>query len=142
MYEWMKAFHIVFMVTWFAGLFYLPRLFVYHAMPENQASFELFKVMERRLYVMMTLGGILTAIFGLIVFFMSPMAYLGSIWFIAKLVLLLALIGYHIWCRQLVIAFREERNQHGHKWYRYFNEAPSLLLILIVILVVIKPVFG
>lgn len=139
MYDWMKAFHIIFMVTWFAGLFYLPRLFVYHAMDENRGSFELLKVMERRLYIMMTIGGTLTAVFGLIVFFMTPMAYLGSTWFILKALLLVALIAYHIWCRQLVIAFKEERNQHDHKWYRYFNEAPSLLLIIIVILVVIKP---
>jgi putative membrane protein len=139
MYEWLKALHIIFMVTWFAGLFYLPRLYVYHAMPENSSSFELFKIMERRLYIMMTIGGTLTAIFGLSLFFMAPSAYLSSIWFPLKVILLLSLIGYHIWCRQLMIAFREERNQHDHKWYRYFNEAPSLLLIVIVVLVVLKP---
>lgn len=139
MYEWLKALHIIFMVTWFAGLFYLPRLYVYHAMPENLPSFELFKVMERRLYIMMTIGGTLTAIFGLGMFFMAPMAYVSSLWFVLKAVLLVGLIGYHIWCRQLMIAFREDRNQHAHKWYRYFNEAPSLLLILIVILVILKP---
>ncbi len=138
MYEWMKALHIIFMVTWFAGLFYLPRLFVYHAMPENKASFELFKIMERRLYIMMTLGAVLTAIFGTLVFLINSNYYLSSFWFPAKLVLVSTLIAYHIWCRQLVIAFREEKNQHSHRWYRYFNEAPSLLLIGIVILVVVK----
>ena len=138
MYEWLKAFHIIFMVTWFAGLFYLPRIFVYHAMPENKASFELFKIMERRLYIMMTIGGVLTAIFGSAVFFTNSAYYLASSWFYAKLVLVSLLIGYHIWCRQLVIRFREDNNTHSHRWYRYFNEAPSLLLIAIVILVVVK----
>ena len=138
MYEWTKALHIIFMVTWFAGLFYLPRLFVYHAMPENKASFALFKVMERRLYIMMTLGGTLTAIFGITLFYSNASYYLSTFWFPAKLVLLSLLIGYHIWCRQLLIAFKEERNTHDHRWYRLFNEAPSLLLIGIVILVVVK----
>jgi len=142
MYEWMKAFHIIFMVTWFAGLFYLPRLFVYHAMPENATSFALFKVMEHRLYIMMTLGGTLTTIFGLILFFHAPSAFLSNVWFPLKLIFLAFLIGYHIWCRQLVIAFREERNTHDHRWYRYFNEAPSLLLIAIVLLVILKPSFS
>ncbi len=138
MYEWLKAFHIIFMVTWFAGLFYLPRIFVYHAMPENKASFELFKIMEHRLYIMMTIGAILTAILGSAVFLMNSQYYLASSWFYAKLVLITLLIIYHIWCRQLVIKFRENQNTHDHRWYRYFNEAPSLLLIAIVILVVVK----
>lgn len=138
MHEWTKALHIIFMVTWFAGLFYLPRLFVYHAMPENKASFKLFKIMEHRLYIMMTLGGTLTAAFGVMLFFLNSGYYLSTFWFPAKLVFLALLIGYHIWCRQLVIAFREETNTHGHRWYRWFNEAPSLLLMGIVILVVVK----
>lgn len=138
MYEWIKALHIIFMVTWFAGLFYLPRLFVYHAMPENKASFALFKIMERRLYIMMTLGATLTAIFGSTLFYLNADYYLSTFWFPAKLVLLILLISYHVWCRQLLIAFREERNLHDHRWYRLFNEAPSLLLIGIVILVVVK----
>lgn len=141
MYEWMKALHIIFMVTWFAGLFYLPRIFVYHAMPENKASFELFKVMERRLYIMMTIGGVLTALFGTIVFMLNAEYYATSFWFLAKFALVCLLIAYHIWCRQLVITFREDKNQHDHKWYRMFNEAPSILLIAIVILAVLKFTF-
>ena len=138
MYEWTKALHIIFMVTWFAGLFYLPRLFVYHSMPENSASFGLLKIMERRLYIMMTIGGTLTGIFGVTLFFLNSGYYLATFWFPAKLIFVSLLIAYHIWCRQLVIAFREEKNIHDHHWYRWFNEAPSLLLIVIVILVVVK----
>lgn len=138
MYEWTKALHIIFMVTWFAGLFYLPRLFVYHAMPENKASFELFKVMEHRLYIMMTLGGSLTIIFGLIVFFMNASYYLATFWFLAKLFMIILLIAYHIWCRQIVITFRHDNNHRSHRWYRWFNEAPTPLLMGIVIFVVVK----
>ena len=138
MYEWIKALHIIFMVTWFAGLFYLPRLFVYHAMSENKASFELFKIMEHRLYIMMTLGGGLTIIFGLGLFFLNTQYYLSTFWFPAKFVLIMGLIVYHMLCRKIVVTFRQDTNQHSHRWYRWFNEAPSVLLIGIVILVVIK----
>jgi len=138
MYEWMKALHIIFMVTWFAGLFYLPRLFVYHAMPENKTSFELFKVMEHRLYIMMTLGGVLTLIFGLILFFLNTSYYLSTFWFPAKFALVVILIVYHIVCRQIIVRFRFDKNTRSHRWYRWFNEAPSLLLMGIVILVVLK----
>jgi putative membrane protein len=138
MYEWMKALHIIFMVTWFAGLFYLPRLFVYHAMPENKTSFALFKVMEHRLYIMMTLGGVLTLILGFVLFFLNSSYYLESVWFPAKLALVGLLIAYHIICRQIVICFRLDNNTRDHRWYRYFNEVPSLLLMGIVILVVVK----
>lgn len=138
MYEWIKALHIIFMVTWFAGLFYLPRLFVYHAMPENKASFELFKIMERRLYIMMSLGGALTIIFGLTIFFMNSAYYLSTTWFPIKLVLVALLIAYHFWCRQIVITFKNDNNRRSHKWYRLFNEAPTPLLIGIVIFVVVK----
>ena len=136
-YHWIKAFHIIFMVTWFAGLFYLPRLYVYHAMDENKASFALFKVMERRLYIMMTLGAGLTLILGLILLYKhSFLLSLG--WFQLKLAALLLLFIYHYACYRLMIQFRQDENKHSHRWYRYFNEVPSLLLIAIVILVVTK----
>lgn len=135
---WLKAFHIVFVVTWFAGLFYLPRLFVYHASATDPVGIERFKVMERRLLAIMTLGGILAAAFGLAMIALSP-GFLGIAWLKLKLVLVAVLVGYHVWCRHLVKVFREDRNRHSEKWYRAFNEAPSVLLIAIVVLAVVKP---
>lgn len=135
---WLKAFHIVFVVTWFAGLFYLPRLFVYHATATDPVGIDRFKIMERRLLAIMTLGGILAAVFGLAMIVLSP-GFLGIGWLRVKLALVAALIGYHIWCQRLVRDFRTDRNQHSEHWYRLFNEAPSLLLIAIVVLAVVKP---
>ncbi len=135
----LKACHIIVMVTWFAGLFYLPRLFVYHAQcpPDDLLGKERFKVMERKLYLgIMTPGGILTLATGLY------MAYgLGDrgLWLHPKLLLVFLLVLYHLWCGGLVRAFREERNVHSHVWYRWFNEAPVLALIPVVFLVVLKP---
>lgn len=137
LYFWIKALHIIFMVTWFAGLFYLPRLYVYHAMPENKPSFELFKVMERRLFIMMTLGATLTLLFGVAIIVLNP-GLLSMGWFHAKLFFVLLLFLYHYACYRVMINFRNDQNTRSHKWYRYFNEAPSLLLIVIVILVVTK----
>ena len=135
---WLKAFHVIFVVTWFAGLFYLPRLFVYHAGSTDQISIERFKIMERRLFVMMTIGATLAAVFGVSMLVAAP-GYLSFGWLHAKLTLVLALVGYHICCYRLMLALREGRNRHSPAWYRGFNEAPSLLLIAIVILVVVKP---
>jgi len=134
---WIKTLHIVFMVTWFAGLFYLPRLFVYHAMSEDSVSCERFKVMERKLYYgIMTPGAVLTVVFGLWLW----LAYgFGGGWLHAKFALVAVLIAYHLWCGQLLRAFREDRNRHSHVWYRWFNEFPVLLLFAIVALVVVKP---
>lgn len=137
---WLKAFHIVFVVTWFAGLFYLPRLFVYHAATTDAISLDRFKIMERRLFVIMTLGAVLAIVFG-ISMLLANAAYLQQPWMHAKLTLVAALIGYHLWCHQLLRQFSRDRNSHSQRWYRWFNEAPSLLLIAIVILVVIKPGF-
>lgn len=139
MYFWIKALHIIFMVTWFAGLFYLPRLYVYHAMPENRASFELFKVMERRLFAIMTIGAILTALFGIVMLILGGGALFHAGWFHAKLFLLMLLIAYHYACYRLMLTFRADQNKREHQWYRWFNEAPSVLLIVIVILAVVKP---
>ena len=139
MYLWIKAIHIIFMVTWFAGLFYLPRLYVYHAMPENRPSYELFKVMERRLFAIMTIGAILTAIFGITMLIMGGGILFHSFWFHFKLLLIIALVAYHYACYKLMLTFRQDANTHDHKWYRWFNEAPSVLLIVIVILAVVKP---
>ncbi len=135
---WLKAFHIVFVVTWFAGLFYLPRLFVYHAGAADRALTERFAVMETRLFVMMTIGGLLAIGFGIAMVVAAP-AYLRFAWLHLKLALVLALIVYHIWCFKLMRALRLGRNVHSDRWYRTFNEVPGLLLIAIVILAVVKP---
>jgi len=139
---WVKAFHVIFMVTWFAGLFYLPRLFVYHAMSDDEISNERFKVMERKLfYGIMTPGGIVTLILGLwMLFDYALQAYTGFLWLHIKLLLIAILIGYHIYCWKLVKDFKNDQNQHSHVWYRWFNEFPVILLVAIVILVIVKPV--
>ncbi len=135
---WLKAFHIVFVVAWFAGLFYLPRLFVYHATAEDQIGVERFEVMERRLFAIMTIGAALAALFGLAMLVRAP-SLLSTGWLQVKLALVVVLLAYHVWCLRLIVAFRRRRNQHSQRWYRYFNEAPSLLLIAIVVLAVVKP---
>lgn len=135
---WFKAFHIVFVVTWFAGLFYLPRLFVYHAEAADETSRERFKIMERRLFALMTIGGSLAAVFGICMLVAAP-GLLAIDWLRAKLVLVAALIGYHVWCYRLMLTFRCDDNRRSQRWYRVFNEAPSLLLIAIVVLAVVKP---
>jgi putative membrane protein len=135
---WLKAFHIVFVVTWFAGLFYLPRLFVYHAAAEDAPSLERFAVMERRLFAIMTLGSALAVLFGVAMLVAEPL-YLQQPWLRIKLVLVGALVGYHIWCRALMQALRTGRNTHSQRWLRIFNEVPALLLIAIVVLAVVKP---
>lgn len=135
---WLKAFHIVFVVTWFAGLFYLPRLFVYHATATDPAGMERFGTMERRLFVMMTLGGVLAAVFGIAMILSAP-GLLAFAWLKLKLALVAILVGYHVWCHRLVLAFRQGTNRHSERWFRMFNEVPSLLLIAIVLLAVLKP---
>jgi protoporphyrinogen IX oxidase len=139
---WIKAFHIIFMVTWFAGLFYLPRLFVYHALANDEAGIDRFKVMERKLYYgIMLPGAVLTIVSGLWLMLAIGMdAFQGSLWLHIKLTLVLVLIGYHIWCGKLLRDFKYNRNRHSHVWYRWFNEVPVVLLIAIVILAVVKPV--
>ncbi len=134
---WIKALHISFMVTWFAGLFYLPRLFVYHAMAQDQAGIERFKIMERKLYFgIMTPGALLTIIFGLWLW----LGYgIGGGWMHAKLFFVLILVAYHAYCGKLVNDFKHDRNRHGHVFYRWFNEFPVLILFAVVILVVVKP---
>ena len=132
-----KSLHIIFMVTWFAGLFYLPRLFVYHAMSDDRQSIDRFKVMERKLfYGIMTPGGILTVGSGL--WLWLGWGFYGG-WLMAKMLLVLVLIGYHVWCGKLVADFRRDRNRHSHVWYRWFNEFPVLILVPVVFLVEMKP---
>ena len=134
---WLKAFHVVFMVTWFAGLFYLPRLFVYHADAGDAPSIERFKIMERRLFILMTIGAILTAAFGFAQILLVP-GFLSLPWMHIKLTLVVLLVVYHVWCYRLMRGFAVDANRHSSKWYRMFNEAPTLLLIGIVLLAVLK----
>ncbi len=135
---WLKALHIVFMVTWFAGLFYLPRLFVYHVSATDSVGRERFQIMERRLFAIMTLGALLTIGFGLAMLWRTP-EYLVLVWLRMKLVLVALLVIYHAWCYRLM---KELATASGRspRWYRWFNEVPGILLIAIVVLAVLKPV--
>ncbi|MBA3563518.1 MAG: CopD family protein [Gammaproteobacteria bacterium] len=137
---WLKALHIIFTVTWFAGLFYLPRLFVYHAAADDALGRVRFQTMERKLFAMMTIGAALTVVSGLallLLYWLPGLAEAG--WLHAKLALVAALVAYHLWCWKIVRDLRTERDRHSPRWFRWFNEAPSLLLIAIVILAVVKP---
>ena len=134
---WLKAFHIVFVVTWFAGIFYLPRLFIYHAAASDALSIERFQSMEKRLFGIMTIGATLALLFGVSLVIVTP-GFLQAGWLHAKLALVLLLIAYHAWCYRLMRDLRAGRKRSS-TWYRVFNEMPALLLIAIVILVVVKP---
>jgi protoporphyrinogen IX oxidase len=139
MYQWVLAFHIIAVICWFAALFYLPRLFVYHAMSEDEISIERFKVMQRKLYRgIANPSMIATIIFGLWLVTLVP-AYLNEIWFQMKVGLVLLLIGYHHMCLSHMRRLAEDRNDKTHIYFRVFNEVPVLFLVGIVILVVVKP---
>ena len=135
---WIKAWHLIFMVTWFAGLFYLPRLFVYHAGATDAEGGARFQVMERRLFAIMTIGAVLTAVFGFWLVARNP-ALLAAGWLQAKLALVLLLAAYHAWCWCLMRALAAGRNRRSPRWFRWFNELPSLLLVAIVLLAVLRP---
>lgn len=136
---WVKAFHIIAVVTWFAGLFYLPRLFVYHAMAEDSTSRERFKIMERKLYRgIMTPSMIATLVLGLWLLYLNP-AWMKMGWMHAKLTLVVLLVGYHHMCLAYMKKFAADANTKSHVFYRWFNEVPVLFLLAIVILVVVKP---
>ncbi|WP_281647643.1 protoporphyrinogen oxidase HemJ [Parendozoicomonas sp. Alg238-R29] len=139
MYLWVKAFHIISMVCWFAGIFYLPRLFVYHAETTDREGSERFKIMERKLYrgIMMP-SMILTLIFGFWLIHLIP-GYMQQGWMHAKLTLVVLLIGYHHMCGAFMKKFANDNNTRSHKFYRVFNEIPVFILLGIIILVVVKP---
>lgn len=140
---WIKGFHIIFMVTWFAGLFYLPRLFVYHAATGDCTLHEQFKVMEYKLFWFITTpGAIITITLGVWLACLYPSDILKTIdWLLLKFGLVLLLVAYHIWCGILLWRFKHGLNQYSHRWYRIFNEVPTLLLIAIVLLATLKPSF-
>ena len=135
---WLKALHVVFVVTWFAGLFYLPRLYVYHTVTTDGPGLGRFVVMERRLFFIMSVGAVLAVVFGMAMILAAP-GYLAQGWLRVKLLLVALLVGYHFWCYRLMLALRAGANPHSQRWYRWFNEAPGLFLLAIVILAVVKP---
>lgn len=137
-YSILKILHIFFVISWFAGLFYLPRIFVNHAMAEDAATRERLGQMETRLYRFVTPIGILAIACGLGLWFIFPELFAGS-WLHAKTALVAALAAYHLYCGRLLRDFAAGRNRHGHVWYRVFNEMPVFLLLAVLVLVVMKP---
>ena len=137
---WVKSFHLIAMVCWFAAIFYLPRLFVYHALSKDQISRERFNIMERKLINGIgTPSAVATIVLGAWLISYNPAYYMSSGWMHAKLTLVLLLLGYHVLCYRFMLQFRAEKNTRTHVFYRYFNEFPVLLIIAIVILVVVRP---
>ena len=136
---WLKAFHIIFMVCWFAGVFYLPRLFVYHAMSDNIAVKQQLSVMEGKLYRFVSIFAILTVVLGLGLTLLDTRYYLSAPWFHGKLLLVVSLIAYHLYCGRIVKQLATGADQRSHVFFRWFNELPVLFLFGIVILVVVKP---
>jgi putative membrane protein len=137
-YVWLKALHVAFMVTWFAGLFYLPRLFIYHAEADEARDRGRFSLMEKRLYGIMTIGAVLTALFGTALLWMNP-GLLFRGWFQLKLVLLVGMLGYHLYCRRLIRRLQKTATAEATRGLRWFNEIPVLFLLGIVVLAVAKP---
>ena len=137
---WIKAFHIISIITWFAALFYLPRLFVYHAMSKDKISIERFKVMESKLYRGIMMPSMILAIaLGTWMVVDAWEIYKTQYWLHAKLALVVPLIIYHFYCGHLLQVFKQDKNSRSDVFYRWFNEFPVLILIAIVILVVVKP---
>lgn len=133
---WVRAFHIIFVTSWFAGLFYLPRLFVNHAMVNDKATLERLTLMEHKLYRFMMPLAVLAIVFGL--WLWLGFGIMGA-WLHAKLVLVAGLVAYHLYCGKLMRDFKAGNNTRSHVWYRWFNEIPVLILFAVVILVVVKP---
>lgn len=137
---WVKALHIFFIVTWFSGLFYLPRLYVYHAMATDSISIERFKIMERKLYFgIATPGAILSLLFGGWLISFNPQGYMQMPWFHMKLGIVLLTLLYHLYLGKLLFAFARDKNTHSHMFYRILNEIPVLFLLGIIVLVVVRP---
>lgn len=137
---WVKAFHIVFMVSWFAALFYLPRLFVYHADASDETSNARFKIMERKLYYGIgTPAMVVTILLGFWLIHLLGYGILSTFWLQAKLGLVTLLVIYHLYCGKLLKDFKNDNNRHSHVWYRWFNELPVFALIGVVLLVELKP---
>ena len=138
LYLWLKALHVAFMVTWFAGLFYLPRLFIYHSEAADDLSRSRFTVMERRLFIIMTIGAVLTALFGLALLNINR-ALLNQGWFQTKLILLIGMAIYHLACRQWIQRLEAGDLPDNTRWLRWFNELPTVFLLGITFLAIVKP---
>lgn len=137
---WLKALHIFFMVAWFAGIFYLPRLFVYHSQTTSKDVQAQFKVMERRLWMFVTPFAMLTLIFGLaLIHLYGAVWFAQATWLHIKLALVIPLFGYHFYLLKLVRSFANNTNSHSHRFYRIINEVPVLVLLAVVLLAVLKP---
>jgi putative membrane protein len=136
--QWFKALHIAFMVTWFAGLFYLPRLFIYHVEAEDELSRSRFTVMEKRLFAIMTIGAVITAVFGVLLLIINP-ALLEQKWFQVKLVFLVAMVIYHWHCRRWIEKLESTTRTQDSTGLRWYNEIPVIFLLGIVLLAVLKP---
>lgn len=136
---WIKSLHIIFVVSWYAGLLYLPRLFVYHAQTDDRVGRERFKVMERKLFAIMTIGGLGAIVFGTWLLLSYWSAYSGGGWLYAKLALVLVLVIYHIYCFHLMRDFRRDCNRHSHLFFRWLNEIPAVIMVVAVVLVVVRP---
>jgi len=140
MYQWVLAFHVIAVICWFAALFYLPRLFVYHALADDEVSIERFKVMERKLYRGIANPSMMaTVALGLWLLSMAPQAYLNQGWFQLKAVLVVLLVGYHYLCLAHMKKLADGSSDKTHIYFRVFNEVPVLFLVAIVILVIVKP---
>jgi putative membrane protein len=137
-YLWIKALHIAFMVTWFAGLFYLPRLFIYHTDASDDASRGTFEIMERRLYIIMTIGAVLTTFFGLLLLYINQ-TLLSQQWFSLKLLLLAGLVVFHFRCRRWIVILKSGQFPADTRWLRWFNEIPVIFLLGIIMLAIVKP---
>ncbi|MEJ1353792.1 MAG: CopD family protein [Candidatus Sedimenticola sp. (ex Thyasira tokunagai)] len=138
---WVKAGHLIFLISWYVGLFYLPRLFVHHAMSEDSATRERLEIMERKLFWFVTPWALLTIILGFVLAWSYGWtAFEMMHWLQLKIFLVAILIGYHVWCWKLMLQFRNsDSNPHSHVWFRWFNEFPLLILVATVLLVVLKP---
>jgi putative membrane protein len=138
LYPWLKALHVAFMVTWFAGLFYLPRLFIYHTEASDDASRKRFVIMERRLFIIMTIGAALTGLFGFALLTINQ-ALMSQGWFQLKLLLLIGMIVFHMRCLHWMRRLAAGNLPDNSKWLRWFNELPTIFLLTIVCLAIVKP---
>lgn len=137
---WLKAFHVISVICWFAGLFYLPRLYVYHAMTQEQVVAKQLNVMAHKLYYyIMTPAAVLTVVFGLSLWLPHYQQYAHDRWLHIKLILVVLLIIYHLACGYFLKRFKQEQNRRGDKFYRWFNEVPTVILITIILLTYLKP---
>ncbi|MES9903070.1 MAG: CopD family protein [Sedimenticola sp.] len=138
---WIKAGHLIFLISWYVGLFYLPRLFVHHAMTEDRATRERLEIMERKLFWFVTPWALLTIALGFVLaWFYGWELFTLMHWLQLKILLVAVLVGYHIWCGKVMLQFRNSSsNPHSHVWFRWFNEFPLLILVAVVLLVVLKP---